>query len=218
MKVDSVIVQFIRTAESRALVGKFVWVYFNRPYECPCSYGQNSEHEFPLSKPNMLALDYGSQLIDEVLKPDSEYGCLWGNINERQCSCSIPALYLQWEGHSVTVVGIKRTKHDNGQPPSYTLLVFCPQKKVTRTKSWMAKELMAEKAVPTNEFKDEIIQQIIELPASTLVEKDCQILVSTAHVINEEERERRKHCSLNLGYLDVEPPGMESMEEADAED
>jgi hypothetical protein len=137
----------------------------------------------------------------------------------QQINGSLPPLYLQWKGNSITIVGIREVVTANGQhPPSFTLIIFCPQKNVSDIKATLIKEFESE----LNDFM--ITEQytshpnltsssggktnynnwpVLELPANKLLQKDCQILLSTARVIDKKESNRRKFCSINLGFLNA---------------
>jgi hypothetical protein len=135
---------------------------------------------------------------------------------------SLPPLYLQWKGHSITIVGIRKvvnktTATDDGQqhpPPSFTLIIFCPQKNVSDIKSTLMREFESKindmsslggggGGKTNNNNINNNCWPVLELPANKLLQKDCQILLSTARVIDEKESNRRKFCSINLGFLNA---------------
>ncbi|MDB4430516.1 hypothetical protein N9140_01005 [bacterium] len=252
--VDSIIIQFIKKEENRALLGKFVWAYFNRicgSVGCTCCLNNSSSTKGdddnnnnlhieknrknpPLASPSVLASEYADNLLKEMGKSDFDTG-VGGeepSYPPSRCKCSLPPLYLQWDGHSVTVIGVKRIigiNNSNGQqgpPPSYTLIIFCPQKKLGTIKCQLAKELHSRKNT-TNGNGSSIssstaaaatttttqpysfgarIESLIELPADKLLHKDCQLLLSTAKVIDENESNRRKSCIQNIGFLNATAP------------
>ena len=244
--VDSIIIQFIKKEENRALLGKFVWAYFNRicgSVGCTCCLNSSSskgdddnDNNFliekdrknppPLASPSVLASEYADNLLNEMGKSDFDTGEGIGEpYPPSRCKCSLPPLYLQWDGHSVTVIGVKRINginNSNGQgtPPSYTLIVFCPQKKLGTIKCQLAKELHSRKttnngssaaAATTTTTTQPYsfgtrIESLIELPADKLLHKDCQLLLSTAKVIDENESNRRKSCIQNIGFLNATAP------------
>jgi hypothetical protein len=137
----------------------------------------------------------------------------------------MPPLYLQWEGHSVTVVGIRRMDDDDvgsSRSPSFALLIFCPMRNVADAKSALAREFAsmisddvrhptsndanARPSVPPSVGgggTGRPMPSVIELNANKLLQKDCQILLSTARVIDVGESQRRKFCSSNLGFVNA---------------
>jgi hypothetical protein len=67
-RVDSTIVQFIKTARNRALLGKFVWAYFSK-------FGRYDEGE--MSMPIFpTCTEYAENLILEITKPS--FNSPWG--------------------------------------------------------------------------------------------------------------------------------------------
>ena len=100
---------------------------------------------------------------------------------------------------------------DDGQhhPPSFTLIIFCPQKNVSDIKSTLMREFetkindvsLSGGGGKTNNNVNN--WPVLELPANKLLQKDCQILLSTARVIDEKESNRRKFCFINLGFLNA---------------
>lgn len=163
--------QFIKTSQNRALLGRFVWAYFNRvchtPFGCSsCHDGHDTmqgggggaavaaaekedQDSTPLASPILTSLEYADHILREITQSNN-------NVNkgeeqqQQRCRCSIPPLYLQWEGHSVTVVGIKRIdctstfhrcRSESSSPPQlFSLIIFCPQKNVANVKNALTKE------------------------------------------------------------------------------
>jgi hypothetical protein len=100
--IDSVVVQFMKSRESRGKLGKFVWDYFSNT-ECRCGGCREACRE---SVKRLLNLGPSAEQTDT-----------------RSCSCPVPPLYLQWKGHSVTVVGVRELPDG-----SYDLILFDPAK------------------------------------------------------------------------------------------
>ena len=256
MRVDSIIVQFIKTSQNRALLGRFVWAYFDRvcppPFGCSsCQDGGGGGREHwsvsmdrggsvrrsdaadppPLASPMLTSLEYADHLLREITKSnntvDNDKEQQRGHQQQR-CQCSIPPLYLQWEGHSVTVVGIKRlrgrqsssssftnTTTTTTSPDLYSLIIFCPQKNVANVKNAYIKEYHSRYKHATTEDDDYYLtntkkkfgssnnNSILELPATKLLQKDCQILLTTGKRIDEMESKRRTVCSNEVGFLNA---------------
>ena len=202
--VDSIIVQFIKTHSNRALLGKFVWAYFSK-------FGRYDDGETSMTIFPTCA-EYAENLISEITKHD--FNSQWGD-GLRQMGQSIagslPPLYLQWKGHSITIVGIRKVVSPaTDHPPSFTLIIFCPQKNVSGIKSTLMREFETKindisSSGGGGKTNNNIINNwpVLELPANKLLQKDCQILLSTARVIDEKESNRRKFCFINLGFLNA---------------
>jgi len=208
-RIDSIIVQFIKTKENRAMLGSFVWAYFSRicgcgPFGCSCN--GNDSRRNPLASPILHSPEYAANLLREISSSSTVRG---RDDSTPQCKCSLPPLYLQWEGHSVTVVGIRKNTSANEQSPSFNLIIFCPQKQQLLALKNMLSELTRRDPADISlgsGHSEKFVKSVIELPVSKLQHKDCQILLSTAWTINEAESHRRKSCTKNIGFLDAMAP------------
>lgn len=141
--IDAVVVQFMKCLESRKKLGDFVWCYFSKTGYCCVCVQENCR-----------------QCVQRLLRLGA------GRTEERKfCLCSVPPLYLQWEGHSVTVVGV-RDQLDG----SYDLILFDPARAGGALRLGL----------------DEVLENpCISLPATlikntnTLLSIDVQILMSS---------------------------------------
>lgn len=193
MRVDSIIVQFIKTSQNRALLGRFVWAYFNRvchtPFGCSsCHDGHDTmqrsgggcaekedQDSTPLASPILTSLEYADHILREITQSNN-------NVNkgeeqqQQRCRCSIPPLYLQWEGHSVTVVGIKRMdctstihryRSESSPPPELiSLIVFCPQKNVSNVKNLLTKEFRSSNVFVTGSRETKMMDRTNKMSKS----------------------------------------------------
>lgn len=173
---------------------------------------------YPSKATTPLCSEYADNLIRLITKPNFDSllaaagdGGGGTRTGRRRCECSLPPLYLQWEGHSVTVVGIRKIDNADGRPPSFALVVFCPQKNVADVNGALAREFtsriadgfdFADSESPSS-LRNRAIQSVMELPANRLLQKDCQILLSVPRVIDEGESYRRKFCSNKLGFINA---------------
>lgn len=152
--VHASVIQFIKSPASKAVLGPFVYYYFSQKEDVPATRILQMAQQWSPSEIAVAGVYEGTQ---------------------SRCP-----LYLQWEGHSVTIVGIELTipkKHEAGvlmDPNNIELLLFDPQKKGSAIKN----KLTALAKGSWNE--------LIRLPAIKLLKKDCQIV----------------HCSLQMlsGY------------------
>lgn len=195
--VDSFIVQFIKTQEDRALLGQFVWAYFSRIVRvcgrvgCSCNGGTGAPRNV-LAAPTVPGAEYAARLLRAVATPGTAGG---STAVAPRCDCALPPLYLQWNGHSVTVVGVRRRGGDAAPgPPAFHLLVFCPQRRGAPAGRACRDEGgdAAGRRYPA-----------LELPASRLLAQDCQLLLTTGRTLTAAERGRRKQCTKNVGFLDA---------------
>ena len=148
VRLDSVVVQFIKTPESRQLLGPFVWSYFGKRAGCDCLEPRTSA-----SAAEDL-LEYASSL------PKDE-------VENLTCKCPSVPLYLQWEGHSVSIVGIRKIDGDT----DYQLLVLDPAKDGNAIQRHVGS---AFELPSTLHAIDPLILEMKEL-----LNKDCQLVMTT---------------------------------------
>ena len=181
--IDATVVQFANTMRNRSAVGPFVWAYFSRlGPDCDCHSGQGSRSQ-------KVSYQYTNELIQaakQIQSSTEETPCLIS------CSCTLCPLYLQWSGHSVTIVGIRRERiitSNTGIPSMrYHLIVFDPQKNGDMLRNKLTSELSKG---PEHDRQPNCLN-FMELSTEKLLSKDTQILLSTARVISDQERERCK--------------------------
>lgn len=97
------------------------------------------------------------------------------------CDLAIAPLYLQWEGHSVTIVGIELLKENYQE---YDLLVLDPNKKWPPSSS--------KGAGDTREIARERMLNHMRLSSRKIRLKDRQLIVASTKVQCSQEREERK--------------------------
>jgi hypothetical protein len=175
--IDATIVQFAKNMENRSCIGSFVWAYFSRlGPECDCQ----------ASNSRMTSYQYAQELVQTAKQ-------IHGSAEETPslitCSCTLLPLYLQWAGHSVTIVGIRRERiiTSNGSASiRYHLIVFDPQKDGGMLRNKLTNELSKSGQRQRN------CLNFMELSTERLLNKDTQVLLSTARIISDHERERCK--------------------------
>lgn len=121
--IDSTVVQFIRCRESRQQLPRYIRAYFSKclgTEACPfCSHYCNP------AQSGTSSVEVGATLCAEQLLQFSSR-CIDGFPMEGECKCPLLPLYLQWEGHSVTIVGMDEQTD--------TFLVFDPLKQHAPTR------------------------------------------------------------------------------------
>lgn len=86
--LDATVIQFVTCQESRVMLTKFVEAYFSKALGqegCSCCKGRGIKSD---------------RIAEQLL----QFATASLKINE-SCDCPLLPLYLQWEGHSITVVG-----------------------------------------------------------------------------------------------------------------
>ena len=160
-------------------LGLFCWGYFSRLAGDCCGNGKG-----------VTSWQYVQDLIEvtrQIHGSSHEAPCLLS------CGCTLLPLYLQWEGHSVTIAGIRRECYttNSGMSIRYHLIIFDPQKNGELLLNKLNIELK-EGQRETNAIS------VVELACDKLHFKDTQILVSSERVMSEQERER---CKERVGCI-----------------
>ena len=149
--LDATVVQFIYCDESRRLLPKFIRAYFSKVIGqegCPfCPDCVQSSY----CVIGLLEMS-SSSLMDDIINTTPS------------CDCPLLPIYLQWEGHSVSIVGID----DDGE----TLLVFDPLKQGNQIHTTNA----------------------LRLSSKILMKKDTQIIHCTLRSISNDDRSRNKNA------------------------
>jgi hypothetical protein len=195
-QLDSTVIQFVVCDESRLLLGRFVKAYFDRCLGCRlCSScignGSNStggggggrETSDLLARGIIERLESGSSTTSTST---SNTRLNYSNVEE-SCPNAIPPLYLQWEGHSVTVVGVEMDqKQEQKQPCNF--LVLDPLKSGTKLKQDVYTTLEnfgflngVEETAPLTYCLPNSLSclNVMRLSTKKLLQKDCQLVLST---------------------------------------
>ncbi len=190
--LDSTVIQFIKCIASRRLLPQFVWNYFHS------TMGATNQCYHCRHLATMTASERAKSLLEKTpnwlsssvhQKSSANHTASRSNKEESsRCHCPVLPLYLQWEGHSVTIVGIEQ-KSANGSATISTnaisnghitsgmkLLVFDPGHNGQIRK----KEL--ERGNP---FR-------MRLDCLKLCQKDCQIVMCVLRSLSQEEKMARK--------------------------
>jgi len=221
--LDATVLQFARTKESRQCLVSFVWGYF-------LSHDKRQMTSVPINdveiidvddipKPSesssyQIALDILAQICPQKIKTNHNQT---GKQILSMTSTTIPSktkmfskdeslpLFLQWEGHSVTVIGIEYndtiTDAKNMIPhPILTspkelhkiyLLVLDPLQSMTRVV-----HERKEKESHTN--KNNPLLQTLRLSIRKLIRNDCQLIVSSTQSLGDVIRLRHRHTARTI--------------------
>ena len=149
--IDATVVQFARTPESRQELGNFCKSYFETRPLCPFCAGAES-------------YDTVKSCLDKSTTRASA-------PMTTSCSCPVFPLMLQWEGHSVTIVGFSTENYEQ------ELLLLNPQKKG----STMLNDLIKRGDASRMRVRLEDIQR-----------QDTQIVAISLTSLSDEEQMNRK--------------------------
>jgi Peptidase family C78 len=176
--VDATVVQFIQCHESRKLLPNFVQAYFGKGVTGlqGCSFCQQQQQQ---QQQEAVAVAVGSKYCVHGLLQHAaaaaaaaakDVGLLLPLL-PAECTCPILPLYLQWEGHSVTIVGIT----DDGN----NLLVLDPMKSA----------ITLQQELATAPFLEPL-----QLPICRLRNKDTQIILCTLSPLSNAARNQIREC------------------------
>lgn len=162
--VDTTVIQFIHCHESRDLLPKFVWAYFSKV---------NGQEGCPHSPTSVHSRSCAEALL--------EWAPMMNTIPvEAACECPLLPLYLQWEVHSVTIVGIE----DDG-----TLLVYDPLKKGQAMMNDLSKEATAR---PIH------LNSINRISTKSLLTHDTQVVLCTLNPMTTNDKQLCKGKGFNV--------------------
>ena len=151
--LDSTVVQFIKCRKSRELLPKFLKAYFSKclgKEGCPfCSSGSSMS---------------SNACAEELL----QFASIPHNLRvEKTCNCPLLPLYLQWEGHSVSIIGVEGDS---------SLLVF----DTLKNGNLIRKDLESKRITP------------LRLSFAPLLKKDVQIIICSMRSLTKSEKESRR--------------------------
>jgi hypothetical protein len=149
--VDATVVQFINRPESRSLLPKFVKAYFAKV---------NGTDGCAFSSQGATSKSIVESLLD-FASSHEKIGA------DKACSCQLIPLYLQWEGHSVTIVGIEEDD---------TFLVYDPAK---NGQTLMSALITKSSLAPLR------LNSIGWVTTKSLLTKDTQIILCTLLSLSE---------------------------------
>jgi hypothetical protein len=148
--LDSSVVQFVTCQESRGLLSNFVQAYFSKALgKEGCSFCQGRRVKSDAIAEQYLQFASVSLRIDE------------------SCDCPLLPLYLQWEGHSITIVGTE----ENG-----AWLVFDPMKDGPKMRNTM----QTDKTIAPTRFS-----------ADQVGSSDTQIVLCTFCALSYQEKQKQ---------------------------
>ena len=171
--IDCAVVQFIGCPESRSQLGPFCAAYFSKQYNhdgaCPSYCSNTAGSSSSGSSSRVIA----QQLLRNISSSR-------GGNNGAACQCPTFPIYLQWKGHSVTVVGVETYANSDKVK---NLLLFDPAASGSKLSDSLSK----------NDIKP------FRGSLSFLQQKDCQIILASTKPLSYAAREQVKvdptgHC------------------------
>ena len=178
--IDSCVVQFIRHISSRELLPLVVYRYFQRQQE------QHIRQNRHLSQPTQdVASDCVQWAEQERSTLSSLHDGSWRDAIIPAANYDVMPLYLQWEGHSVTIVGIEPTASDW---KDWKLLVLDPFKKGTD----YTNNSSNNKGPIGFTLQQDGLLKPFRRSCREIIERDSQIVMAGTKIIPLEERKFNK--------------------------
>ena len=202
LHIDSTVVQFIQCFESRSKLGPFVWAYFTDEHE----QQQGASKSDPVAMIDLPSSRMQASRLLHATEHNEASPHLSDTIISSETSSHnhpLLPLYLQWEGHSVTIVGIERKLNSQGKT-TFDILIFDPMKNGLDIKDSLSLEVVKLKSleesqnrtipIENNGCKSDHIKCLSKMRLSTskLSKKDCQIILCTARQLPTKDREKAK--------------------------
>eukprot|EP00980_Cylindrotheca_fusiformis_P007782 scaffold1663_cov210-Cylindrotheca_fusiformis.AAC.4 len=160
--MDSTVIQFVTCQPSRILLTQFVQAYFSKAWKHKCCCNEQSRGGF---KSDVL----GEQLLQMASSTPSSFSTSSDDDDDiESCDCPLLPLYLQWEGHSITIVGTEQ--NENGT-------------------SWLVLDPMKDGA----QLKDKIKKKTLpRFSPHKLKSTDTQIVLSTYCALSHPEQQSQR--------------------------
>lgn len=159
--LDACVVQFIKCFPSRRLLAPFVYRYF---------HGCSGQDETKEDATRVLTW------AEKVYQKDATIV-----TPEKRTDSTVLPMYLQWEGHSVTVVGIEPPANAGGIAKTnwsqWNLVVFCPSYDCSSLTS-------SSTTVAPFRVSCRVLQQ-----------KDCQLILAGWEPLTEQQRRERRNVA-----------------------
>jgi hypothetical protein len=161
-RIDATVVEFILCHKSRSLLSSFCKSYFAKQSptqhisSCPYSCHYNDTD---------VAANTTSEITRDILQSIERGTPSWCNGTDENlviptCNCPTVPLYLQWNGHSVTIIGIElHTNH---------LIILDPKCNGSNIKKAL---LQPRSPLPS----------VMRLSMSKLIHRDCQIILTSTN-------------------------------------
>lgn len=111
LHLDSSVIQFIKVKESRDMLGPFVWQYFSQGPCFACVGGHADDAPSVFGCSTLWAERLLHATTWNASRKNDKFTQTTTALTEdkHMCSCPVLPLYLQWDGHSVCIVGVEKT-------------------------------------------------------------------------------------------------------------
>ena len=197
--IDAVVVQFIKCSESRRLLPNFILAYFGKIDRTSINTSDQQHNAWFDEDATLLAQKLLSKAkglstltVPKLRSVMTKSSGSSSSIKKTTVMDSLLPLYLQWEGHSVTVVGIEAVE----EPVfSANFLVLDPMKKSQQLRS----DLGCQQKHHQNQ-KIKRLPMSVKIPWKQISNKDLQIIMCTGRSMTYSDR---VSCKFNDGKIRV---------------
>jgi len=204
--IDNVVVQFEKSQRfSWDLVGKFAWHYFSKPYHNGCESDSMSYCESVLDNVRQVLNSMEKYGHDCTLdkSQSSTNSSDTSSLSSFSSSCNFMnlPLYLQWNGHSATIIGVEKTvvrrnlqnynmgarlqQYNFHEEVKYNLLVFDPSKELVSLNAGL------KIAMKLKQFNSDIIRPL-RFPFKNISGNRCQIIACSTQPLTFSQRNKSK--------------------------
>ena len=194
LSVDCTVVQFVRRDSSRRLLVDFLWQYFDSQSGFDrCHHDANNGDGSTRTSTGNGACT--GDLAKIILSNCGHGVAITGTASTSgataaaakdggACMSSSPLvpIYLQYPGHSVTIVGIERIFHDGGANVSFNYLAIDPMKDGTTIRKELWKSKVSDKGD---------VPGIMRISADWIRTRDIQIIVCGCSPLTPSDRRAR---------------------------
>ena len=188
LSVDCTVVQFARRDSSRRLLVDFLWQYFDSQSGFDrCQHDANNGDGGTISTGNGACTgDLAKIILSNCGRGVAINGAAVTAAAKEggACMSSSPLvpIYLQYSGHSVTIVGIERLFHDGGANVSFNYLVIDPMKDGTTIRKLLWNSKVSGKGD---------VPGIMRLSSDWIRSRDVQIIVCGSSPLTPSDRRAR---------------------------
>lgn len=186
--IDATIVQFQYNRNQHhitngTLIGSFCQEYFQQR-------NYNNDNTNNNKQTILSSYELSHQIVDRIKRYQSHHNTMMTSLssstNHATSMISVAPLYLQWDGHSVTVIGVELSSSSSS---SYNcivqnLLIFDPCKHGNTIQKNLSSYTSSYDGKPqqqqtTNNNKNNKLLDIIRLPIGRVNRKHCQLIACT---------------------------------------
>lgn len=177
LSVDCAVIQFIKRDSSRRLLVDFVWQYYDAQSGFDaCQDTENGQGAYASDLAQIILANCGNGAAIASAPMNG------ADVTAISSRLPLVPIYLQYPGHSVTIVGIERVYHDGGANVSFNFLVMDPM---------IDGETIRERLWNNRKVDGGSLPDVVRVSADWIRQKDTQIIVCGCSPLIPSERRAR---------------------------